>query len=224
MRLILYCFVTFSLLCIATVAADLEQGTQNGIFYEVKGAGRDAIVFIHGGQLDRRIWDEQWESRATDDRCIRYDIRGFGKSAAPISPYSDREDLRGLLDHLGAAKATLVGFSLGAAIALDFALEYPARVSSLVLVCPGLGGFPFKDKANDLRPVVDAARDESYDKAAELWLSNPYMAVAMDSSGRHAFDLFNDDETSRMIIRKTFDFLKKSLHTRIPSRDHSGVD
>ena len=52
---------------------------------------------------------------------------------------------------------------------------------SLLLVCPGLGGFPFQDKANDLRAVVEAARDDSSEKAADLWLMNPYMSVAMEN-------------------------------------------
>jgi pimeloyl-ACP methyl ester carboxylesterase len=112
---------------------------------------------------------------------IRYDIRGFGKSDVPVKAYSETGDLHGLLQHLRVKRATLIGLSLGAAIAMDFALVHPEMVDSLVLVCPGLGGFPFQDKANDLRAVVEAARDESYEKAAELWLKNPYMSVAMEN-------------------------------------------
>jgi len=70
--------------------------------------------------------------------------------------------------------------SLGAAIATDFAIACPDSVQALVLVCPGLGGFKFDDKANDLRAIGDAARDENYDKVAELWLQNPFMSVAME--------------------------------------------
>jgi pimeloyl-ACP methyl ester carboxylesterase len=71
--------------------------------------------------------------------------------------------------------------SLGAAAAIDFTILHPEQTESLVLVCPGLGGFHFEDKANNLRPIVEAARDESYEKAAELWLQNPYMSVAMEN-------------------------------------------
>jgi pimeloyl-ACP methyl ester carboxylesterase len=150
-----------------------------GLYYEVKGKG-EAVVFIHGGQMDRRMWDDQFEVFAKRFRVVRYDIRGFGSSDAPLTPYSDAGDLADLLAHLKIQRASLVGLSLGGAVATDFTLTYPDRVAPLVLTCPGLGGFPFRDPANDLRPVVEAARDESYDKAAELWLANPYMSVAME--------------------------------------------
>jgi pimeloyl-ACP methyl ester carboxylesterase len=161
------------------VRAAAAEGIFQGLFYETRGRG-ETVVLIHGGQLDRRMWDLQWNDLGDEWRLIRYDIRGFGKSEAPTQPYSDRADLESLLKHIGCNKATLVGLSLGAAIAVDFALEYPAMVDRLVLVCPGLGGFDFKDKANDLRAVVEAARDDGYEKAAELWLNNPYMSVAME--------------------------------------------
>ena len=111
---------------------------------------------------------------------IRYDIRGFGKSDLPTRPYSYADDQKSLMKHLGLERASIVGLSLGAAIATDFAIVYPDSVQALVLVCPGLGGFKFDDKANDFRAILDAARDENYDNVAELWLQIPYMSVAME--------------------------------------------
>jgi pimeloyl-ACP methyl ester carboxylesterase len=157
-----------------------DSGKLDGLYYETKGGG-DSVVLIHGGQMDRRMWDAQFDLFAKQYRVIRYDIRGFGKSDVPAKPYSDASDLHRLLQHLRVKKATPIGLSLGAAIAMDFALVHPEMVDSLIPVCPGLGGFPFQDKANDLRAVVEAARDESYEKAAELWLQNPYMSVAMQN-------------------------------------------
>jgi pimeloyl-ACP methyl ester carboxylesterase len=139
------------------------------------------VVLIHGGQMDRRMWDAQFDLFSREYRAIRYDIRGFGKSDVPTKPYSEVSDLHSLLQHLRVEKAALVGLSLGAAVAVDMAIAHPETVNALILVCPGLGGFPFKDKANDLRAVVEAARDESGEKAAELWLQNPYMSVAMEN-------------------------------------------
>lgn len=156
------------------------SGKFDGIYFETKGRG-DPVVLIHGGQMDRRMWDAQFDLFARQSRVIRYDIRGFGRSDVPGKPYSEANDLYTLLQHLRVKKASLVGLSLGAAVATDFALVHPEMVHALILVCPGLGGFPFQDKANDLRAVVEAARDYSYEKAAELWLKNPYMSVAMEN-------------------------------------------
>lgn len=145
----------------------------------MKGEG-PPVVLIHGGQMDRRVWDFQFHVLAQQNRVIRYDIRGFGKSEVPIRPYSHAEDLKALLKHLSERKASVIGLSLGAAIATDFAILYPDSVEALVLVCPGLGGFKFDDKANDFRLILDAARDEDPGRVAELWLENPYMSVAME--------------------------------------------
>lgn len=157
-----------------------ESAKFDNLYFESRGEG-NAVVLLHGGQMDRRMWDAQFELFAARYRTIRYDIRGFGRSDPPTTPYSDADDLYALLQHLKVKNAALVGLSLGAAVALDLALAHPDTADALILVCPGLGGFPFKDKANDLRAVVEAARDESPQKAAELWLQNPYMSVAMEN-------------------------------------------
>jgi pimeloyl-ACP methyl ester carboxylesterase len=168
-----------AILLAGTVGSSAGSGKFDGLYFEAKGRG-ETIVLIHGGQMDRRMWDAQFDLFARRYRVIRYDIRGFGKSDAPAKPYSNAADLHSLLRHLGEKKAGLIGLSLGAAVATDFALIHPEMADSLLLVCPGLGGFPFQDKANDLRAVVEAARDDGFEKAADLWLKNPYMSVAME--------------------------------------------
>lgn len=155
-------------------------GKVNGLFYETKGHG-DVVVLLHGGQLDRRMWDAQFDVLAKHSRVIRYDLRGFGKSATPDSPFSNEQDLLLLLQRLNVKKATLVGLSLGAAVAVDFSLAHPEMIDALVLVCPGLSGFRFDDKANKIDAVIESAQDGNYERATELWLANPYMSVAMEN-------------------------------------------
>ena len=177
-------WISLIILLLSAFDSLAASGKLNGLYYESKGRG-EPIVLIHGGQMDRRMWDAQFDLFAKQYQVIRYDIRGFGKSDVPSKPYSEAGDLHSLLQHWRVKKAALLGLSLGAAVATDFALVYPEMVDSLLLVCPGLGGFPFQDKANDLRAVVEAARDVSYEKAAELWLKNPYMSVAMENPALH---------------------------------------
>jgi pimeloyl-ACP methyl ester carboxylesterase len=172
-RIALLAFVLMS-------ARFVTAGIVDGIYFEEKGSG-PAVVLIHGGQMDRRMWDTQFDEFAKQFRVVRYDLRGFGKSPAPTKGFSNEEDLTRLLDHLKIDGARFVGLSLGAAVAVDFAITHANRVEGLLLVCPGLGGFPFQDPANNLEAVVIAARDESAARAAELWLANPYMSVAMEN-------------------------------------------
>ena len=54
------------------------------LYYEVAGSG-DAILLIHGNGGDRRHWDEQFEVFAKDYKVVRFDVRGFGKSAKPAN-------------------------------------------------------------------------------------------------------------------------------------------
>jgi pimeloyl-ACP methyl ester carboxylesterase len=155
--------------------------SEGKLYYEAAGKG-PAVVLIHGGQLDCRMWDEQWQLLADDFRAIRYDVRGFGKSPAARRPYSCTDDLSALLAHLGLERATLVGLSLGGRIAIDFALACPEQVDKLVLVGPGMSGFNWSPEIGEgVTRIYLAARDESPEAAVELWLREAYMAPAMEN-------------------------------------------
>src|SRR5437762_5385147 len=82
------------------------------IFYEAVGTG-PTVVLIHGGNLDRRMWDQQVAVLALHFRVIRYDLRGFGRSTPADTPYQAQTDLYELLQHLAVHRASLSGLSLG---------------------------------------------------------------------------------------------------------------
>jgi pimeloyl-ACP methyl ester carboxylesterase len=110
-------------------------------------AGRGApVVFLHGGLLDRRQWDAQFDFFATNYRAIRYDMRSSGQSeTTPTSqPFTHHEDLLRFLGALKISRVLLVGHS-NYAVALDFTMAYPELVEKLVLVSPGLRGYKFRD-------------------------------------------------------------------------------
>jgi len=162
--------LTLSLLCAAASArAQTARGASgfaevNGtrLYYEASGSG-PAVVLVHGGLVDSRLWDEQMRPLSKSLRVVRYDLRGFGRSAAATESFSHVEDLRALLDFLKIEKASLVGLSLGGIIAADFALEHPARVERLVLVGAGLRG----DKQPP--PASAAAAWEAASRGAEAF-------------------------------------------------------
>jgi 3-oxoadipate enol-lactonase len=151
------------------------------LYYELKGEGKP-IVLIHGGNLDCRMWDPQFDKYARAYRVLRYDVRGFGRSSDPGQPFSSVEDLKGVMQALGIGRALVVGLSLGGRIALDFALTHPAMVEALVLAGPGLSGFQWPpDSAARIAKILDAATSQGPDAAMELWLKDPYMAPAMEN-------------------------------------------
>src|SRR5712691_3775284 len=109
------------------------------LYYELAGKG-PAVVLVHGGLVDSRLWDDQMKAFSKSYHVVRYDLRGFGRSRAATDPFSHIEDLRAVLDFLKIERATVIGLSLGGIIAADFTLEYPERVERLVLVGAGLRG------------------------------------------------------------------------------------
>lgn len=109
------------------------NGEFDGTAYSVAGNG-EALVLIHGVGMNRRVWASQVEALQAHFRVITYDMLGHGSSRLPaISPQLDEyaAQLLSLLNHLEIETAHVVGHSMGSLIALEFALRYPARVSSV---------------------------------------------------------------------------------------------
>ena len=123
----------------AQPASGFAEVNGTRLYYETRGEG-PAVVLVHGGLVDSRLWDDQMQPLAQRFRVVRYDLRGYGKSAAPSGQFWPTEDLRALLDFLRIEKATVVGLSLGGIVAADFAFEHPERVERLVFVGAGLRG------------------------------------------------------------------------------------
>src|SRR4051812_10534258 len=94
-----------------------------------EGSG-PAVVLLHAGVADLRMWDHPAAALVGDHRVVRCDLRGFGQSPlAPDASYSDAEDVIGLLDELGVDSFALVGSSHGGGVALQVASAIPERVS-----------------------------------------------------------------------------------------------
>ena len=158
---------------LATGYAEVDNGL---LYYETAGKG-PSLVLIHAGFLDSRMWDDQFELFSKTHKVIRYDVRGFGKSTVATSKFSNYSDLHALLEHLRVESATLVGSSMGGRIALDFAVEHPKEVQSLILVSPGVSGFKTSDPEEErlwkefnarMKPQEDAIREGRAEDAARL--------------------------------------------------------
>jgi pimeloyl-ACP methyl ester carboxylesterase len=103
--------------------------------FDIAGNG-EHVLLLHGVGGNRRNWAPQLPAFAHHFRVIAWDARGYGDSDdyegdLSITDYSD--DVVRLLDHLGADSAHLVGLSMGGNVAMQCALDHPARVRSLIL-------------------------------------------------------------------------------------------
>jgi 3-oxoadipate enol-lactonase len=111
------------------------------IAYDIAGQG-PLVVFLHGIGGHRRNWAAQLAHFSRRCCALAWDARGYGDSddsPQPLTFGDFAEDLRRLLDHLGVARAHLVGLSMGGMIAQDFAARYPQRVATLALVDTSAG-------------------------------------------------------------------------------------
>lgn len=155
------------------------------IFYEAAGNG-PAVIMIHDGVLHRETWNAQFTAFAGSHRVIRWDRRGYGRSDSPKAPFSNLDDLLILMNALKVERATLMGCSSGGLLAIDFTLDHPERVSSLVLVGPIISGFGFSKHFNTRgdrgKPKADApvAEKIKYWARKDPWITAPESKTAKD--------------------------------------------
>ena len=124
-----------------TASPDKKTGyitiADSKLYYETTGKG-DAILFLHAGFMDRRMWEPQVNEFSKDHQVIVCDMRGHGITVDGDSSYYMYEALRILLDSLHIKKAVIAGLSLGAVVATDFAIQYPQYTEKLILAGPGI--------------------------------------------------------------------------------------
>ena len=118
----------------------------NGIqvHYKIYGSGEPVMILLHGFGASTFSWREVTGPLSQSGTVIAYDRPAFGLTERPMpgswkgeSPYSLQSNvslLFGLMDALKVQKAILVGNSAGGTVAVEAALQNPARVSALVLV------------------------------------------------------------------------------------------
>lgn len=145
--------------------------------YTIEGSG-ETLVFIHGLSDNLLYWEFLASNLKKDFQVLRFDLRGHGQTELgedEISIGTYVEDLHNLLCDLDIDRFNLVGFSLGGAVALDFAVRYPQRVSSLVLMsCFYKADSHLENIFNQLKDALKVSFNEFYDEILPMVLC-PYV-------------------------------------------------
>ncbi len=122
-------------------AARLRYRSIHGYKNAFRMAGKgDPVVLIHGIGDSSKTWFPVLPGLARRHRVIAPDLLGHGASDKPRHDYSVggyANGVRDLLSVLGIDRATVIGHSLGGAVAMQFAYQYPERTERLVLVATG---------------------------------------------------------------------------------------
>lgn len=162
----------------------------DGVHFHAELAGRgDAIAMLHGFLVDSGQWDEEFAALAESHRVLRYDLRGFGRSSMPATPFSSHEDLARVLDAANIERTALIGCSGGGGTALDFALAHPQRVSALALIGTGYWGYYAKrtPEAQAFWAAVASGDPEALlDTSLRTFLDGPRRTPAQSSAEARA--------------------------------------
>jgi pimeloyl-ACP methyl ester carboxylesterase len=137
----------------------------NNIAYIEDGQG-DPLVLIHGFGGSIWNWEYQCKGLAASYHVIVLDLLGSGMSDKPDIPYTPQrlvKFFKGFLDSLNIQRATLIGNSMGAGLAMAMALTVPDRVNSLVLI----SGFPQDPRAS----VASPHYQQFIHRRPPLWLA-----------------------------------------------------
>ena len=124
--------------------ATMPYSTTNGIkiYYEVSGEGLP-FVMVHANPFDHNLWMYQIAHFSTYFRIIAIDIRGYGRSDKPTTPFTLKEmadDVLGVCRDEGVKEAILGGVSVGSGMALLLGLDHPEMFKALILVGGNSGG------------------------------------------------------------------------------------
>jgi pimeloyl-ACP methyl ester carboxylesterase len=151
----------------------------NGLkyYYAIYGTG-EPLLLLHGGLGQIEMFGPNLSSLAQQRQVMGIDLQGHGRT-----PLGDREislvdmgnDMAGILKKLGCGKVDVLGYSMGAGVALQFAAQYPEMVRHLVLVSFVFAREGFYPEMLPQQASVGAAMME---QMKETPMYKSYMAIA----------------------------------------------
>jgi pimeloyl-ACP methyl ester carboxylesterase len=144
------------------------------IYFEIQGEGCPFIL-IRGLSSSLNSWPPYSITQFSKYfKTILFDNRGAGKTDIPDGSYSAKmmaDDTIGLMDSLGIKETYILGFSMGGCIAQEIVLNYPTRVSKLILTSSWCGpphGIPPIPEKNPFPKMMPLLEKAEYEKMAKI--------------------------------------------------------
>lgn len=197
----------------------MPVGELNGWKYSYTDEGSGPpLIFNHGIQMDRTIWDGQVEDLKDSYRCIAIDAPGHGDSEPVemgIDFYGYGDMLVGVADQLGIDAAVWLGQSMGGFINIRLALTHPDRVKGLVLIDTQAHSEDPDKKAQYeafLQVALDGVTDDLWEVLKIVYFS-PTFAATPESEVWQKKLLATDVPGQHAMIRAVFD--RDDVHGRL---------
>ena len=214
-----------------TLPAAKRSGTApvNGvkIWYAEFGQG-DPVVLLHGGLANANYWGDLVPVLAKSHQVIVMDSRGHGRSSRDGKPFGYdlmASDVLGLMDFLTIPKAAIIGWSDGAIVGLDIAIDHPDRITRLFAFAANSNPSGLKDTSQspvfnrfiaragreyeELSPTPD--RYNSFlDEITKMWATQPdFTAKKLQSIKVPVWIVDGDHDEA--IKRENTEFMAKEI-------------
>ena len=161
------------------------------LFFEDRGAGKPAFIFVHGWSCDHSVFAPQAEHFAQRHRVHSVDLRGNGKSDKPQGPYpiaTDADDIAYIAKQLDLGTIVAVGHSGGGLAVLQLAVAHPDRVAAIVMVDPPPFVFP-PDLRTRLEAMTAAIERGDQEPRRQLIMSRMFLPTSDRRLVEHILNL-----------------------------------
>jgi pimeloyl-ACP methyl ester carboxylesterase len=198
------------------------------------GATNGVVLLVHGFATSRaenwrRLgWYGAFERKGY--RIVAHDLRGHGESDKPHDPsaYGQAEllgDILRLMDHLELERVDLMGYSMGARLSLQTALQHPDRVSNLIV--GGIGGRMIKPPENQPAPTMtmaEAMRAEDPQTITEKTMKGFRLFAEQQGEDRLALAAFTEGRGGLAINEDDLALMRPPTLVVAGSRDEMAGD
>lgn len=186
--------------------------------YKREGCG-NTIIFIHGLSDNLNYWNNLTDSLCDDFEVISYDLRGHGMtSLGDKNLTSDLlvNDLNNLISSLNIKTATLIGFSLGGHVALKYALKYPDKVNSLIIMSSSAEvDSKFYNRFEEFYDALNIGFEEFYDAIIKYVLPDDLLLKHKDKleiAKKEASEISNVDVIKQYVDMGKYYNISHEVH------------
>lgn len=170
------------------VSGGTAAGTRYSVYASRAGEPFETVVLIHGVGMNHSVWAPQIDALTKHFQVLAFDMLGHGESALPAAQPTLAEyaaQLERLLDVLKIDCAHVVGHSMGALVALEFALLHPARTLSVAALNAVYDRSPAQRAAVMSRATTldETSTDAGVDVTIARWFGEP-IPVHLEQAAR----------------------------------------
>lgn len=217
-------------------SVNIENGET--LAYREREGGEETLLLIHGNMTSSKHWDLLIDRLDEKYKIYAVDMRGFGGSSyhQPINSIQDfTDDIKRFTDALGLGPVSLMGWSTGGAVAMQYVIDRHEMVNKLILLASAsTRGYPFvnftengevvrlqtkaeieQDPIKSL-PVVNAYAARNKDFLRTLWNAVIY---TKNKPPEQLYEEYLED----MLTQRNITDVYHSLNTFNISGEHNGL-